>query len=156
MSKTNILVRASHTVGESNLHLQFTPAYRRDIFVDTLVRELTVAYMVERAKQLKVLVSAVDCGTDHLHVFVQHWKNYSIAALARELKSYSSRMMRQGHMGLFEHKLWGDKFWSSGYFHRTVGVVTAETVKRYVQESQKKHWEKLPKGIQKTLLNYAA
>ena len=127
-----ILKHSAHTVGESNLHLQFTPAYRRDIFSDPLVRELTTAYLVERAQQLKICVSAVDCGPDHLHIFIEHWKNWSISDLACELKKYLSRMMRKGHKALFEDKLWGKKFWSGGYFHRTFGVVTAETVRKYV------------------------
>ena len=146
---------SAHTVGESNIHLQFTPAYRRDIFSDELVRELTVAYLLERAKQLKIFVSAIDCGPDHIHLFVEHWKNWSIAGLSRELKSYSSRKMRKGHKKLFADKLWGKKFWSAGYFHRTVGAVNAETVKKYVAQSQDKHWrvEKIIK--QETLLSYA-
>lgn len=153
---TTYLARAAHTVGESNLHLVFTPAYRRDIFRDPLVRELTIAYLMERAGVMGVQVSAIDCGPDHMHVFVQHWKNWAIAALARELKSYASLKMRKGHRELFEHKLWGEKFWSGGYFHRTVGAVTAETVQRYVTESQQKHWEQIEHSIQRTLLNYAA
>lgn len=151
----NELRHSAHTVGETNLHLQFTPAYRRDIFRETLVRELTVVYLVERAQQLKVRVAAIDCGPNHIHLFVEDWKNYAIKDLARELKMYSSRKMRKGHSYLFEQKLWGEKFWSSGYFHRTVGVVTAETVRRYVKESQKKHWEQKQVSSQKTLLNYA-
>jgi putative transposase len=152
----NELRHSSHTVGETNLHLQFTPAYRRDIFRDPLARELTIAYIVERALQLKVKVSAIDCGPDHIHLFVEDWKNYAIKDLARELKMHSSRKMRKGHSALFSAKLWGEKFWSAGYFHRTVGVVTAETVRRYVKESQKKHWEQRQLPSQKTLLNYAA
>jgi len=151
-----ILRHSSHTVGESNLHLQFTPAYRRDIFADPLVRELTIAYLVERAQQLNIFISAVDCGPDHIHLFVENWKNWSISELARELKKYVSRKMRKGHKYLFQDKLWGDKFWTYGYFHRTVGAVTKDTVKRYVKESQKKHWENREIGTQETLLNYAA
>ena len=151
----NELKASAHTVGESNLHLQFTPAYRRDIFANELVRELTIAYLLEKAKQLKVFVSAIDCGPDHIHLFVEHWKNWSISSLARELKSYASRKMRKGHKQLFAHKLWGKKFWSAGYFHRTVGVVNAETVKRYVEQSQSKHWENTSKINQRTLMNYA-
>ena len=151
----NELRHSAHTVGETNLHLQFTPAYRRDIFREPLVRELTIAYLVERTQQLKVRVAAIDCGPNHIHLFVEDWKNYAIKDLARELKMYSSRKMRKGHSYLFEQKLWGEKFWSSGYFHRTVGVVTAETVRRYVKESQKKHWEQKQVSSQKTLLNYA-
>ncbi len=153
---TNELKHSAHTVGETNLHLQFTPAYRRNIFQNPLTRELTTAYLVERAQQINIHVAAIDCGPDHIHLFVEDWKNYAIKDLARELKIYSSRKMRKGHRYLFQDKLWGKKFWSAGYFHRTVGVVTAVTVKRYVKESQKKHWEQRQMIPQKTLLSYAA
>ena len=149
-----VLRHSSHTVGESNLHLQFTPAYRRDIFRDPLTRELTTAYLVERAQQLGVFVSAIDWGPDHIHLFVEDWKNWSIQGLACELKKYSSRKMRKGHRYLFASDLWGTKFWSSGYFHRTVGVVTKDTVKKYVAESQTKHWAAKEPRTQQTLLSY--
>ena len=109
----NELRHSAHTVGETNLHLQFTPAYRRDIFREPLVRELTIAYLVERAQQLKVRVAAIDCGPDHIHLFIEDWKNYAIKDLARELKMYASRKMRKGHSYLFCHKLWGKKFFSA-------------------------------------------
>ena len=150
----NNLQSSGHTVGETNLHLQFTPAYRRDIFVEPLARELTVAYIIQRAQKMKVEIAAIECGPDHLHLFVKQWKNWKIPVLAGQLKTYASRMMRKGHRQLFSDKLWGGKFWSAGYFHRTVGAVTAETVKRYVQEGQKKHWNAIEEKKQTTLLSY--
>lgn len=150
----NELRSSGHTVGETNLHLQLTPAYRRDIFSDSMVRELTVAYIVQRAQEMKVDIAAIDCGPDHLHLFVKNWKNWKIPVLVGQLKTYASRMMRKGHWDMFRSKLWGDKFWSSGYFHRTVGVVTAETVKRYISEGQRKHWVDKEKKAQQTLYSY--
>ncbi len=150
----NELRSSGHTVGETNLHLQFTPAYRRDIFSEPLARELTIAYIVQRSQEMKIEIVAIECGPDYLHLFVKQWKNWKIPVLAGQLKTYSSRKMRKGHSFLFSNKLWGKKFWSSGYFHRTVGAVTAETVKRYIVESQKKHWEKYETKEQKTLMNY--
>jgi len=152
----NELRASGHTMGETNLHLQFTPAYRRDIFSDKLVRELTVAYVLQRSKEMKVDISAIECGPDHLHLFVKNWKNWKIPVLAGQLKTYSSRLMRKGHRYMFVDKLWGKKFWSAGYFHRTVGAVNAETVKRYIQEGQKKHWIKEQQHTQTTLVHYPA
>ena len=152
----NELRSSGHTVGETNLHLQFTPAYRRDIFQDNLVRELTIAYIVERAQKMKIEVAAIECGPDHLHLFVKQWKNWKIPVLAAQLKSYSSRQMRKGHRYMFVDKLWGHKFWSGGYFHRTVGAITSETVKKYIKEGQKKHWKELELKSQKTLLGYSS
>lgn len=39
----NELIKSGHAVGESNFHLQLTPAYRQDIFWDEQVAELTLA-----------------------------------------------------------------------------------------------------------------
>ncbi len=144
---------SGHALGESNLHLQFTPAYRQDIFENPLVRELTVAYIMEKAQALNVHVPAIECGPDHLHLFVSDWHKYSVSYLVQQLKGFSSYMMRKGHTHLFEDQLWGVKFWSGGYFYRTVGAVNAETVKRYIEEGQKKHWQQ--PNDQKTLYNYA-
>ena len=69
----NELRSSGHTMGETNLHLQFTPAYRQDIFENALVRELTVAYVVQRAQEMKVNIAAIECGPDHLHLFVTNW-----------------------------------------------------------------------------------
>ena len=88
-------------------------------------------------------IAAIECGPDHLHLFVKQWKNWKIPVLAGQLKTYSSRMMRKGHSALFSNKLWRKKFWSAGYFHRTVGAVTAETVKRYIAEGQRKRWKQI-------------
>lgn len=150
------LARATHNVGESNLHLQITPAYRRAVFADPLVRELAIGYIVQKARAMCIHIAAIECGPDHLHLFVTNWRRYAISDLARQLKGYSSHMLRKGHKYLFEKQLWGDKFWSSGYFYRTVGVVTAETTKRYIEEGQVKHWQEKEQKKQTTLLNYTA
>ena len=148
------LARSSHSVGESNLHLQITPAYRRDIFVEPLARELMVGYLAQKANQLNIHLAAVECGPDHVHLFLTNWKNYAPAELARQLKGYSSYMMRRAHRYLLEKKLWGPKLWTHGYFYRTVGAVNAETVKKYIEEGQDKHWTDLDKN-QQTLFNFS-
>src|SRR3989344_1658437 len=144
---------STHCVGESNWHLQFTPAYRRTIFADPMTRELTIAYLMEAAEQLGIHVGAIECGPDHIHLFVQDTRKVSVVQAVQKLKGYTSRQMRKAHQHLFSHLLWGDKFWSEGYFYQTVGTITAETVKKYIEEGQQKHWATQEK--QKTLFNYA-
>ena len=74
----NILVRTSSSVGESNLHLQLTPAYRRDIFVDKQVWELTLLYIKEKLEKMNIILLAAESGPDHNHIFVANWKNHSL------------------------------------------------------------------------------
>lgn len=146
------LVVSSGSVGESNFHLQFTPAYRRDIFVDPLVRELTLGYIVQKLKQHKVKILAYNFGPDHMHIFVANVRYIGEIELVRQIKGFSSYMMRKGHWDLFRHKLWGDKFWNEGHFYRSVGMVTKDTMSHYIKECQEKHWDKI--NEQKSLIGY--
>lgn len=136
------LIVSSHAVGESNYHLQLTPAYRQTIFEEPLARELTLAYILEKLNQYKVILTAYNFGPEHLHLFVSNVRFIGEIELVRQIKGYSSRRMRQGHWELFRHKLWGKKFWSEGHFYRSVGAVTKESMKWYIMEGQKKHWLK--------------
>ena len=148
----NELVVSSHAVGESNYHLQITPAYRQDIFEDEKVKELTLAYVLTKLKQLKVKILAYNFGPDHLHLFVSNVRFVSEIELVRKMKGYSSYMMRRGHWYMFRHKLWGKKFWSEGHFYRSVGMVNKETMKHYIEECQEKHWDRTKE--QKSLMEF--
>ena len=136
------LIVSSHAVGESNYHLQLTPAYRQDIFIDPMVRELTLAYVVGKLMEHRVILAGYGFGPDHFHLFVSNVRFISEVELVRQIKGYSSFMMRKGHWYMFKDKLWGKKFWSEGHFYRSVGAVTKESMQWYVTEGQKKHWQK--------------
>lgn len=144
---------SGHCVGESNWHFQFTPAFRREIFNNSLVRELTIGYLIQASQDLGLKVGAIECGRDHIHLFLQDTRKVSVVEAVHKLKGYSSFMMRRGHHYLFRHLLWGNKFWSAGYFYQTVGVITSETIKTYIENGQEKHWITNDK-FQKTLLNF--
>ncbi len=154
------LVKSSHAVGESNFHIQLTPAYRQDIFYDEQVSELTLAYILEKLIECKVVLLGYGFGPEHLHLFVANLRFVSEAELVRKIKGYSSYKMRKHFKNLFSDKLWGKKFWTEGHFYRSVGAVNYETMKQYVTESQEKHWgKKLIKQeqaivLQKNLFDY--
>ena len=139
----NELVVSGHAVGESNYHIILTPAYRRDVFRESLLQELTIAYVVSKLKQLHVQLLTYNFGPDHLHLFVSNVRFVGEIELIRQIKGYSSYMLSRGHRFLFEDKLYGDKFWSYGHFYRSVDTVNKETVEHYIDESQDKHWKKI-------------
>jgi len=135
------LVRHRHTAGESNFHFLFTPAYRKPIFYDERVRKLVKAYLSVVADELRIDITAVEFGPDHAHVFLANCKNYSVADLAQRVKGFISNKMRKHHKKLFKHFLWGDRFWTRGYFYRSIGATTTEAVEFYINNSQEKHWQ---------------
>jgi len=120
--------------------LIFTPKYRRDVFVDTEVRTMCLESFAYTCYELGIRMEACEFGQDHVHLFVSHCKNYCVPQMVQRFKGASSRRIRLELWERVKGKLWGDSFWSDGYFYRSVGSTTAEAVQYYVQNSQRKHW----------------
>ena len=108
---------------------------------DGRVTKLTKAYITAKLEELKVEIVTMKGGPDHLHIFVANCKNIAPSKLIQQLKGFSSYMMRKNHLKLFKHLLWGDKFWSEGYFCRSIGSTTTDAVEYYIKYSQDKHWK---------------
>ena len=130
----------SHCVGEFNYHIQITPAYRVKVMENDRVDKLVKAYIRAKLDEIKVQIVTMKGGPDHLHIFVKNCKNVAPAKMIGELKGFSSFMMRKNHWSLVSSYLWGDKFWSEGYFCRSIGSTTTEAVEYYIEHSQDKHW----------------
>ena len=96
---------------------------------------------MEKAKSMGVGIEAMEFGPDHVHIFVTGCKNYSASYLVGQFKGNSSYVVRKECWGLIKNQLWGDHFWSGGYFYESVGRVTGDMVKFYIERQQSKHWK---------------
>ncbi len=155
------LVRSAHSLGEANFHLQFTPKYRRDIFRDGEVKRACEDSFRETAARYGFAVHAIEFSPDYAPIFVGACKNLAVSELARFLKGASSRRIRQKCWSRVRAKLWGDAFWTAGYFYRSVGATTNEAIRYYLEHSQRKHWKAVDHDIylqfkQKSLSEYVA
>ena len=130
----------SHSLGESNFHFQFTPKYRRDVFRDVIIKKACEESFLRIAVKYKMVVRALEFGPDHVHLFLGNCKKYSVPQVAQYFKGASSRELRKKYMDRVNIKLYGDSFWSDGYFYESVGRVTSESVEYYIKRQQGKHW----------------
>jgi putative transposase len=74
---------------------------------------------------------------NHIHLFLEFQPSASLSEVVQYLKGGSSYRMFKLHPEL-KKRYWGGNFWSSGKFFRSVGNVTADTIKHYIKESQGK------------------
>ncbi len=113
-------------------HIVFCPKYRRKVLVDgvdTRLKQL-IAEIVERWGQTLVEVEVLP---DHVHLLVGCDPQVGIHRLVKYLKGATAHQLRQE----FPHlKRQLPSLWTNSYYCGTVGGVTLETVKRYV-ETQK-------------------
>jgi putative transposase len=77
---------------------------------------------------------------NHVHLFLEFHPNNSLSEVMQYLKGGSSYRLFKLHPDL-KKRYWGGSLWSNGKFYRSVGNVTADTIKHYIKESQGKSSE---------------
>ena len=105
---------------------------RRDILIGE-VAEYTREVLRQILEELGCEPMAISVMLDHAHVFTLCPPRLSPAYIANYLKGKSARKILQRFPEL-RTKASRGKLWSRSYFVATVGNVTAEVVKRYVEE----------------------
>jgi putative transposase len=97
------------------------------------VAEYTKEVLSEILKELECEPLALEVLPDHVHVFVLCPPRHSPAYIVNYLKGKSARRILQRFPEL-KAKATRGKLWSRSYFVATVGSITADIVKRYVEE----------------------
>ena len=59
----------------------------------------------------------------------------SISTEVQSLKGDSSKILRKEHSEL-EEFLWGDSFWSDGYFDESIGKMNYKQMRQYIKENK--------------------
>ena len=70
---------------------------------------------------------------NHIHVLVSAPSYLSPAKIAQYLKGKSSFRLMQEFPAL-RKRYWGSHLWGRGYFCSTVGAVTEEMIKKYIED----------------------
>jgi len=78
---------------------------------------------------------------DHIHLFVGFKPSFSVSEVEQRFKGISARRLFEMFPQL-RKRLWKGHLWSRGKFVRSVGNVTADTIKHYIAKSQGS-WEKI-------------
>ncbi|MEM1605408.1 MAG: IS200/IS605 family transposase [Fervidicoccaceae archaeon] len=117
-------------------HFVWIPKYRRDVLAGD-VAEYTREVLSKILKELGCEPLALEVLPDHVHVFALCPPRHSPAYIVNYLKGKSARRILQRFPELKTGAIHG-KLWSRSYFVSTVGNVTADIVKKYVEEQ----WEK--------------
>ncbi|HEX6796834.1 MAG TPA: IS200/IS605 family transposase [Ktedonobacterales bacterium] len=115
-------------------HVVFCPKYRRKVLTPPIDARLKVilAEQIERWGQELIEMEVM---SDHVHLLVGCDPQFGIHRLVKLLKGYSSHALRAEFPAL-KRRL--PSLWTNSYFCSTVGGVTLETLKRYVEHQKGK------------------
>ena len=123
--------RGAHTKHRLMYHIVWIPKYRKRILRGKIATRLTELFK-QCAEVNRWHIQELNIQLDHVHILIQTKPTISICKVVQYLKGGSSKKIREEFPELTEF-LWGDSFWSDGYFAETVGRVDEASIRRYIQ-----------------------
>jgi REP-associated tyrosine transposase len=113
-------------------HLIWCPKYRRKVLVDqveTRLKEL----LTDKAAELGLVIDTMEVMPDHVHLFVKAKPIHSPHYIVQQLKRYTSFKLRSEFPKL-KSRL--PTLWTRSYYCESVGHISADTIKRYIEEQK--------------------
>lgn len=124
--------RGAHTVTELKYHIVWKTKYGYPVLRGEIGLRLREVLRMICAEHGMVVVQG-NIRADHVHLLVSAPAYLSPAKIVQYLKGKSSYRLQREFREL-QKRYWGQHLWGRGYFGATVGAVTEEQVKRYIEE----------------------
>ncbi len=123
---------SEHLTYSCQYHIIFCPKYRRRVLIhgiDERAKEL----FLEVARQYEFSILDMEVMPDHVHMLVDCNPRFGPVECVKKLKGCTSRRLRDEFPEL-KTKL--PTLWTRSAFISTVGAVSLETVKRYIEDQK--------------------
>lgn len=126
---------ARTSVYNVNYHIVWSTKYRRAVLTDQVAEDLKTM-LREIAADKGFSIETLEVMPDHVHVFASAHPKLAPGYLYKILKGVSARRLFIAHPHL-KHRLWEGHLWNPSTFVETVGHISEETVRRYIEEQKK-------------------
>lgn len=119
-----------------NYHIVWSTKYRRKVLNEKIEKRLKeILNNVAFKKGFEI--AEIEIGQqDHVHVFVSSIPKISISYIAKMLKGISGRLLLKEFPEI-EALLWNGELWNPSYYVETIGSVSEEAIKKYIQNQEK-------------------
>ncbi|MEQ2528398.1 IS200/IS605 family transposase [Bacillaceae bacterium CLA-AA-H227] len=126
----------NHSVFKLNYHLILVVKYRKRVMDDTISNRLRELFETI-GKNYHVTVNEWNHDRDHVHVLLTAKPNTELSKFINAYKSASSRRIKNEFPRIKE-QLWKEYFWSQSYCLITVGGVSLDVLKQYIESQGQK------------------
>ena len=131
--------KSSHVQYDIEYHIVWTTKYRYRVIVGKIA-ERTRNLVIQSCNSMNVNIIKGSIGKEHIHLLVSCPPSLSVSKLVQQLKGKTSRTLQMEFKEL-RKRYWGRHLWASGYFCRSVGTVTRNIIKEYIENQEDEYDE---------------
>jgi len=130
--------KGAHTIFNIRYHFVWVMKYRYHVLVGE-VKQRAREVIRQVCLQHELNIQQGHVSKDHIHLLVSAPSHIAASVIMQKVKGRSSRILQQEFPHL-RKRYWGQHIWARGYFCVTVGQVTDEMIRDYIEG----HVEKSP------------
>ena len=128
----------NHSVFCLNYHLVMVTKYRSKVITDQISDRLKEIFTYIQP-DYNITLKEWNHDKDHVHILFSAHPKSEITKFLNAYKSASSRLIKKEHPEI-RSQLWKDAFWSQSFCLISVGGVTLDILKAYIEtQGEKEH-----------------
>ena len=111
-------------------HFIFVVKYRKKIISKFPIKNILLSI-----KGKNFTIETLEIDKDHIHFLIRAEPKLSPLQVVRKLKQESTVILWKRYSKILEKHFWKERtFWSNGYFVSTIGNVSEQTLRKYIDE----------------------
>lgn len=131
--------KTAHVQYDIEYHIVWTTKYRYRV-LENKIAERARTLIRQGCNSMDITIIKGSIGREHVHLLVSAPPSLSVSKLVQQLKEKTSRTLQMEFKSL-KKRYWGQHLWSSGYFCKSVGTVTKDIIKEYIENQQDEYDE---------------
>ena len=115
-------------------HLILVCKYRKHLLSGKNISSDIKKLSVDICSRHDVVIRYMETDKDHIHYMIETEPTVRLSDFVRTLKSYTTFHIWKKYPNYLSKCFWKEKtFWTDGYFVCSVGNVSEETLRRYIE-----------------------
>ena len=128
-----VYISKNHSKFLIKYHVIFVCKYRKQLLVGAIEHDMkNIMWNISEMSDFDIEVMETD--KDHLHMMVRSEPKLSPLQIVSRLKQMSTTAIWKKYSDFLRHNFYKEHtFWTDGYFVSSIGNVSQETIKRYIE-----------------------
>lgn len=115
-------------------HIIWCPKYRKKVLTGQIANRLK-ELLLQKAEENEWIIENMEVMPDHIHIFIKATPSDSPSLIAAQLKGFTSHCLRSEFPSLRSRL---PTLWTRSYYVESVGHISENTVKKYIDEQKLK------------------
>lgn len=131
---SNTYKSGSHNKYLLQYHLIFVCKYRRKLLVSPNIASDIKRLSLEYCQNHNVVIHYMEVDKDHIHYMIETEPTMSVSKIVNLMKSYTTYHIWKKYPNYLRKHFWKEHtFWTDGYFACSVGNVSEEMLRKYIE-----------------------